>query len=102
MLSSLEIATYSFFTDVGTVKAVDGIDFDVGGKQSVLSVNPAVAIGYKFIYYAALQRPQGQVVEGEIRLNLGDKVMTLQKLLNIVQTLRGNYMSMIFRTDDKS
>ena len=46
-----------------------------------------------------VQRPQGQTVEGEIRLNLGDG-----KAYNIVNTpndkmqgIRGNYVSMIFQ-----
>ena len=46
-----------------------------------------------------IQRPQGQIVEGEIRLNLGngkayDVVKTPQEQM---QHLRGNYVSMIFQ-----
>ena len=45
-----------------------------------------------------LQRPQGQVVEGEIRLNLGDKAYDITKTPNEkMQALRGNYVSMIFQ-----
>ena len=46
-----------------------------------------------------LQRPQGQVVEGEIRLNLGNgKAYDITKTpIEQMQKLRGNYMSMIFQ-----
>ena len=41
-----------------------------------------------------LQRPQGQVVEGEIRLNLGNgKAYDITKTpIEQMQKLRGNYM----------
>ena len=46
-----------------------------------------------------LQRPQGQIVDGEIRLNLGDgKCYDITKTpTERMQNLRGNYMSMIFQ-----
>jgi peptide/nickel transport system ATP-binding protein len=45
-----------------------------------------------------LQRPQGQVVSGEIRLNLGDKAYDITKTpIEAMQRLRGNFMSMIFQ-----
>ena len=45
-----------------------------------------------------LQRPQGQVVEGEIRLNLGSKAYDVTKAPDsVMQHLRGNYISMIFQ-----
>jgi peptide/nickel transport system ATP-binding protein len=45
-----------------------------------------------------LQRPQGQVVSGEIRLNLGDKAYDVAKMPNEkMQALRGNKISMIFQ-----
>jgi len=45
-----------------------------------------------------LQRPQGQVVEGEIRLNLGDKCIDIAKApISVMQDIRGNYISMIFQ-----
>ena len=45
-----------------------------------------------------LQRPQGQVVEGEIRLNLGDKAYDVTKAPDsVMQHLRGNFVSMIFQ-----
>ena len=46
-----------------------------------------------------LQRPQGQIVEGSIRLNLGDgKAYDIAKTpTEKMQGLRGNYVSMIFQ-----
>ena len=46
-----------------------------------------------------LQRPQGQIVEGAIRLNLGnDKAYDIAKTpADKMQGLRGNYISMIFQ-----
>ena len=45
-----------------------------------------------------IQRPQGQVVEGGIRLNIGDKAIDVTKApLKEVQKLRGNFVSMIFQ-----
>jgi peptide/nickel transport system ATP-binding protein len=45
-----------------------------------------------------LQRPQGQVTEGEIRLNLGDKAYDVTKAPDeVLQKIRGNIVSMIFQ-----
>jgi len=45
-----------------------------------------------------LQRPSGQVVSGEIRLNLGDKAYDVAKMpIEAMQKIRGNVVSMIFQ-----
>ena len=45
-----------------------------------------------------LQRPQGQITEGAIRLNLGDKAYDVTKAPDsAMQKLRGNVVSMIFQ-----
>ena len=45
-----------------------------------------------------LQRPQGQIVSGSIKLNLGDKAYEITNTpIEAMQGLRGNYMSMIFQ-----
>ena len=45
-----------------------------------------------------VQRPQGQIVSGEIRLNLGDKAYEVSKVpTEKMQSIRGNYVSMIFQ-----
>ena len=94
------MCTY-FFSDVGTVKAVDGISFDVP-KCSTVGVVGESGCGKSVTSLSLmqlLQRPSGQTVGGEIRLNMGDGTA-----LNIVNTpvekmqeLRGNSISMIFQ-----
>ena len=45
-----------------------------------------------------VQRPSGQTVEGEIRFNTGEQVINVVNAPNeVMQKLRGNYMSMIFQ-----
>ena len=89
-----------FFTDTGVVKSVDGVSFDVPVGKTVGVVGES---GYgksvtSLSLMQLLQRPQGQVVEGEIRLNLGDKAYDITKTPNEkMQALRGNYVSMIFQ-----
>ena len=93
------VCTY-FFSDVGTVKAVDGVSFDIP-KCSTVGVVGESGCGKSVTSLSLmqlLQRPQGQVVEGEIRLNLGDKAYDITKTPNEkMQALRGNYVSMIFQ-----
>ena len=89
-----------FFTDVGTVKAVDGVSFDVplGKTVGVVGESGCGKSVTSLSIMQLLQRPQGQVVSGEIRLNLGDKAYDITKTpIEAMQKLRGNYMSMIFQ-----
>ena len=45
-----------------------------------------------------LQRPQGQIVGGSIRINLGDKAYDITNTpIEVMQTLRGNFVSMVFQ-----
>ena len=45
-----------------------------------------------------VQRPQGQTVEGSIRLNLGDEAIDVTKAPDcVMEKLRGNVVSMIFQ-----
>ncbi len=45
-----------------------------------------------------VQRPQGQIVEGAIRFDAGDKVYNIAKTpINIIETIRGAKISMIFQ-----
>ncbi len=90
-----------FFTDIGTVKAVDGVTFNVP-KCSTVGIVGESGCGKSVTSLSLmqlLQRPTGQTVGGEIRFNIGDG-----KALNIVntptakmQTIRGNRISMIFQ-----
>ena len=89
-----------FFTDTGVVKSVDGVSFDVpvGKTVGVVGESGCGKSVTSLSLMQLLQRPQGQVVEGEIRLNLGDKAYDITKTPNEkLQALRGNYVSMIFQ-----
>ena len=89
-----------FFTDAGTVKSVDGVSFEVPIGKTV-GVGGESGCGKSVTSLSLmqlLQRPQGQIVSGEIRLNLGDKAYEITKVpAEKMQRLRGNYMSMIFQ-----
>lgn len=99
VLEIRDLKTY-FFTDVGTAKAVDGISFDVRAGKTIGIVGES-GCGKSVTSLSImqlLQRPQGQIVGGEIRLNLGDKAMDIAKTpISAMQHLRGNFMSMIFQ-----
>ena len=89
-----------FFTDTGVVRSVDGVSFDVpiGKTVGVVGESGCGKSVTSLSLMQLLQRPQGQVVEGEIRLNLGDKAYDITKTPNEkMQALRGNYVSMIFQ-----
>jgi peptide/nickel transport system ATP-binding protein len=89
-----------FFTDAGVVKSVDGVSFEVpiGKTVGVVGESGCGKSVTSLSLMQLVQRPQGQTVEGEIRLNLGDKaynvVNTPQEKM---QGIRGNYVSMIFQ-----
>ena len=89
-----------FFTDTGVVKSVDGVTFSVPIGKTVGGVGES-GCGKSVTSLSLmqlLQRPQGQVVEGEIRLNLGSKAYDVTKAPDsVMQHLRGNYISMIFQ-----
>ena len=94
------VCTY-FFTDVGTVKAVDGVSFVVP-KCSTVGVVGESGCGKSVTSLSLmqlLQRPQGQTVGGEIRFNLGDG--SAYNIVNTptakMQEIRGNKISMIFQ-----
>lgn len=89
-----------FFTDVGVSKAVDGVSFNVprGVTVGVVGESGCGKSVTSLSIMQLLQRPQGQIVDGEIRLNLGDKAVDITKMpARKMQNLRGNYMSMIFQ-----
>ena len=89
-----------FFTDAGTVKSVDGVSFEVpiGKTVGVVGESGCGKSVTSLSLMQLLQRPQGQIVSGEIRLNLGDKADEITKVpAEKMQRLRGNYMSMIFQ-----
>ncbi|MBP5224139.1 MAG: ABC transporter ATP-binding protein, partial [Lachnospiraceae bacterium] len=94
------VCTY-FFTDVGTVKAVDGVNFVIP-KHSTVGVVGESGCGKSVTSLSLmqlLQRPTGQVVGGEIRFNKGDG--TAYNIANtpnaVMEQIRGNRISMIFQ-----
>ena len=94
------VFTY-FFTDVGIVKAVDGVSFSIP-KRSVVGVVGESGCGKSVLSLSImqlLQRPQGQIVNGEIRLNLGEgKACDIVKMPTTeMMHIRGNMISMIFQ-----
>ena len=89
-----------FFTDTGVGKSVDGVSFSVpiGKTVGVVGESGCGKSVTSLSLMQLLQRPQGQVVEGEIRLNLGNKVYDVTKTPDeVMQHLRGNAVSMIFQ-----
>lgn len=89
-----------FFTDAGTVKSVDGVSFEVpiGKTVGIVGESGCGKSVTSLSLMQLVQRPQGQVVEGEIRLNMGDKAYDVTKMpQEKMQHIRGNYVSMIFQ-----
>ena len=95
------VCTY-FFTDIGTVKAVDGVSFDIP-RCSTVGVVGESGCGKSVTSLSLMQlvqRPKGQTIAGEIRFRTSED----GKALNIVnapdsvmQDVRGNRVSMIFQ-----
>lgn len=89
-----------FYTDAGTVKSVDSVSFSVpmGKTVGVVGESGCGKSVTSLSLMQLLQRPQGQIVDGAIRLNTGDKVYDITKTPEtVMQHLRGNFMSMIFQ-----
>jgi peptide/nickel transport system ATP-binding protein len=94
------VCTY-FFTDIGVVRAVDGVSFNIP-KCSTVGVVGESGCGKSVTSLSIMQlvqRPTGQVVGGEIRLNNDDG--TAYNIVNTptetMQDIRGNKVSMIFQ-----
>ncbi len=89
-----------FFTDTGTVKAVDGVTFDIPAGKTIGVVGES-GCGKSVMSLSLMQivqRPQGQIVEGAIRFNTGDKAYDIAKMPSEkMQEIRGNKVSMIFQ-----
>ena len=89
-----------FFTDTGTVKAVDGVSYEVPEGRTV-GVGGESGCGKSVTSLSLMQllpRPQGQIVSGSIRLNLGDKAYDVAKMpMRAMEQIRGNQVSMIFQ-----
>ena len=89
-----------FFTDVGTVKAVDGVTFDIpqGKTVGVVGESGCGKSVTALSLMQLVQRPQGQIVKGTIRFNTGDKVYDIAKTpIEVMEKIRGAKVSMIFQ-----
>ncbi len=84
-----------FFTEDGTVKAVDGVTFEVGHGET-LGVVGESGCGKSITSLSVMrliERP-GKIVDGEILLNGED---LLQRTDEEMQDIRGDQVSMIFQ-----
>lgn len=95
------LQTY-FFTDTGTVKAVDGVSFSIpkGATVGIVGESGCGKSVTSLSTMRLLQGPQGQIVGGEIRFNNKNtnKAVDITKLpLKDMQKIRGNEISMIFQ-----
>ncbi len=89
-----------FFTDIGTVKAVDGVSFSIPKGKTVGLVGES-GCGKSVTALSLMQlvqRPQGQIVEGAIRFDTGEKIVDIAKTpVAVMETIRGSKASMIFQ-----
>lgn len=90
-----------FFSDVGTVKAVDGVNFNIpkGSTVGVVGESGCGKSVTSLSLMQLLQRPSGQTVGGEIRFNMGDgTALNVAKCpTSVMESIRGNKISMIFQ-----
>ena len=95
------VCTY-FFSDIGTVKAVDGVSFEIP-KCSTVGVVGESGCGKSVTSLSLMQlvqRPKGQTVAGEIRFRTssgGDALNIVNAPDSVMQDVRGNRVSMIFQ-----
>ena len=90
-----------FYTDVGTVKAVDGVTFNVP-EESVVGVVGESGCGKSVTSLSLMQLvqgPSGQVVDGSIRFrNAEGKVYDVAKMpTEAMNRIRGKEIAMIFQ-----
>ena len=104
LLEVNDLKTY-FFTDSGTIRAVDGVTFDVKRGQT-LGVLGESGCGKSITGYSILRlvRPPGKTVAGEVLYHRQDS--TSEQVVNLVslspdsreiQQIRGKDIAMIFQ-----
>lgn len=91
-----------FYTDTGTVKAVDGVSFHIpkGKTIGVVGESGCGKSVTSLSLMRLLQGPQGQIAGGSIRYNQTSKkrVVDLAKIsMKEMEKIRGNEISMIFQ-----
>ncbi len=95
LLDVKNLKTY-FFTDVGVVRAVDGVDLYID-KGETLGVVGESGCGKSVTALSIMKlipQPPGRIVEGEINYN-GTNLVTLPP--NRMRKIRGKEISMIFQ-----
>lgn len=94
-----DLHTY-FFTDVGTVKAVDGVTFDIP-KDCTVGVVGESGCGKSVTSLSLMQlvqAPQGQIVSGSIRFNDDEACYDIAKMpTEKMRQIRGKDIAMIFQ-----
>ena len=95
-----DLHTY-FYTDVGTVKAVDGVTFSIP-ERSIVGVVGESGCGKSVTSLSLMQlvqRPTGQIASGSIRFKASDgKVYDIAKMPTLAMNkIRGKEMAMIFQ-----
>lgn len=95
------LKTY-FYTDTGTVKAVDGVTFEIprGSTIGVVGESGCGKSVTSLSVMGLLQGPTGQIAGGEIRYNqVGrERAVDLAKISRKeMEKIRGNEISMIFQ-----
>ena len=95
-----DLHTY-FYTDVGTVKAVDGVTFSIP-KGKIVGVVGESGCGKSVTSLSLMQLvqgPTGQIASGSIRFSASDgKVYDVAKMpTNVMNKIRGKEMAMIFQ-----
>ncbi len=94
-----DLHTY-FFGDAGVVKAVDGVSFDIpkGATVGVVGESGCGKSVTSLSLMQLVQGPRGQIVDGSIRFNMGDKAYDIAKMpLADMRKVRGEQIAMIFQ-----
>ena len=94
-----DLHTY-FFTDAGVSKAVNGVSFDIpeGCVVGVVGESGCGKSVTSMSLMQLVQAPQGQIVSGSIRFNLGEKAYDVAKMpRSAMNAIRGKEAAMIFQ-----
>ena len=94
-----DLHTY-FFGDAGVVKAVNGVSFDIpkGATVGVVGESGCGKSVTSLSLMQLVQGPRGQIVDGSIRFNMGDKAYDIAKMpLSEMRKVRGEQIAMIFQ-----
>jgi peptide/nickel transport system ATP-binding protein len=91
----------SFYTDIGTVRAVDGVNINIpfGKTVGIVGESGCGKSVTSMSILRLLQEPQGQIVGGSILYNRGDgTTVDLTKAPpKLLSSIRGKEISMIFQ-----